>query len=151
MKTLQRYFTVSILQAVAFVLAAFAGELGIPVLLVTGDDAICAQVRQYLPEVGTCAVKEHLAWSSVMSVAPEEGARLVGASTAEALRRPWPAPFRLEGPQLLEIVYTHPVAAELASLLPGFRQTGQMSVSVTLPTMRAVMEMLGFLGSYPKG
>lgn len=74
-----------------------------------------------------------------------------GAGTAEALRQPRPAPFRLYGPHLVEIVYTHPVAAELAALLPGFRQTGQMSVSVTLPTMRAVMEMLGFLGSYPRG
>jgi D-amino peptidase len=135
----------------AYLLAAVAGERDIPVLLVSGDDAICAHVAGFLPDTRTCAVKQHVAWSSVISVPPHEGARLVGEATASALRQPRPAPFRLSGPHALEIVFTHPVTAELAAHLPGFRQTGQMSVATSLPNARAVIEMLGFLGSYPKG
>lgn len=135
----------------AWLLAAFAGELGLPVLLVSGDDAVCAHVAAFLPRTRTCVVKEHVAWSSVLTVPPQEGARLVGEATALALRSPPPPPFRPPGPHALEIVFTHPVTAELAGLLPGFRQTGQMSAATTLPSMRAVLEMLGFLGSYPKG
>lgn len=135
----------------AWLLAALAGEFDIPVLLVSGDDAVCGQVRQFLPKVETCVVKHHIAWSSVLSVPPQEGARLVGDATARALGSPHPQPFRPSGPHELEIVFTHPVTAELAAQLPGFRKTGQLTVATILPTMRAVVELLGFLGSYPKG
>ena len=135
----------------AYILAALAGELDLPVLLITGDDAVCAHVRQFLPGVETCAVKHHIAWTSVMSVPPEEGARLVGEATARALASPHPPPFARPGPHELEIVFTHPVTAELAAMLPGFRQTEQMSAAATLPSARHVVQMLSFLGNYPRG
>lgn len=135
----------------AYILAALAGELGIPVILVSGDDALCHQTGAFLPGVEACAVKQHVAWSSVITVSPQEGARMVGEAARRALDRARPAPLRLDGPHCLEILFTHPITAELASLLPGFEQTGQQSVQASFPTMRALVEMIGFLGSYPKG
>lgn len=135
----------------AYLLAALAGELGVPVMLVTGDDAVCAHVKTFLPQVETCTVKHHIAWSSVMSVPPQEGACLVAEATARALGSPRPQPLRPSGPHALEVAFTHPVTAELAAQLPGFRKTGQSSVATVLPTVRAAVELLGFLGSYPKG
>ncbi|MGW5028333.1 M55 family metallopeptidase, partial [Streptomyces albidoflavus] len=40
--------------------AAVAGHLGVPVVLLSGDDAACAEVRELVPGVRTVAVKEAL-------------------------------------------------------------------------------------------
>ena len=135
----------------AMLLGAFAGEIGVPVILISGDDAICGEVASLMPGIVTCPVKTFIGWQSVATALPQDAAAMVGAASARAVEQDRPAPFRLPAPYRLEVEFTHPVIAELAGLLPGFRQITQASVAAELPTMRAVLHMLGFLGSYPKG
>lgn len=135
----------------AFLLAGFAGELGIPVTMISGDNAICDEVAALIPGIVTCPVKRFIAWRSVATMTPGEGAAAVRAATLRALQGDAPLPLTLPGPYRLEVEFTHPVTAELASLLPGFTSTGQASASAEFATLRSMIEMLGFLGSYPRG
>lgn len=135
----------------ARLLAAFAGEIGVPVILVTGDDAICTEVSGYLPDAETCAVKRYIAWRSVATVTPAEGAAMVGEAALRAITRAPRTLLRLPAPYRLEIEFVHPVTAELAGLLPGFTQTGQNTAAAEFATLRELLVMTGFLSNYPKG
>lgn len=135
----------------AYLLAAFAGELGIPVTMISGDNAICDEVAALIPGIVTCPVKTFIGWRSVATMTPGEGVAAVRAAALLALQQKLPHPVTLPGPYMLEVEFTHPVTAELAGLLPGFSQTGQVTVASEFVTLRSVIEILGFLGSYPRG
>ena len=67
--------------------AVIAGYHGVPVMLVTGDEATCREARETLdPNLPTVAVKRGLSRESAVLMAPEETARLLkdGARAAVA-------------------------------------------------------------------
>jgi D-amino peptidase len=135
----------------AYLLGAFAGELGIPVTMISGDNAICDEVAALIPGIVTCPVKTFIGWRSVATMTPGEGVAAVRAAASRAVQQDPPPPLTLPGPYRLEIEFTHPVTAELAGLLPGFTQTGQATAAAEFATLRSLIEMVGFLGSYPRG
>ncbi len=55
--------------------AAIAGELGVPVIMTSGDDHLCAEAKAVIPAVAACQVKAGLS---------TQGARLLPALTAHA-------------------------------------------------------------------
>jgi len=56
--------------------SAMAAELGVPTIMVSGDDKACAEATTWIPGVVTCRVKEGLG---------TQGARLLSAETAHRL------------------------------------------------------------------
>jgi D-amino peptidase len=135
-----------------YINAALAGSLGVPTLLVTGDDAVCAEMRVHVPQIDTCAVKNAISWKSADSVSPAEGARLVGEAAAAALaRRDSIAPFALEAPYELEIHFNNRVSAALLDLLPCFEADGPFRVTFRADTMTEIMKAISFAIFYPRG
>lgn len=66
--------------------AARAGERGVPVIMASGDDKLCAEARAFKEDVLTAQVKEgiHLEGAKLL---PEKVAhRLIGETSAEAVR-----------------------------------------------------------------
>lgn len=51
--------------------AAYAGELGVPVLFCSGDEAFVAQAQELLPGVASVATKRALSWTSAVSRHPK--------------------------------------------------------------------------------
>ncbi len=67
--------------------AALCGTWGCPVLLVTGDDATCAEAQELLGEgLVTVAVKQGLGRFSARNIAPLRARELIEAGAGEALR-----------------------------------------------------------------
>jgi D-amino peptidase len=66
--------------------AALCGTWGCPVLLVTGDDAVCREARALLGDgLRTVAVKRGLAAQSARQVAPQRARRMIEEGAREAL------------------------------------------------------------------
>jgi D-amino peptidase len=66
--------------------AAFCGQWGCPVLLVTGDEATCSEARELLGDgLTTIAVKRGLGATSARQIAPLRARKLIETGAKEAL------------------------------------------------------------------
>ncbi|WTD03128.1 M55 family metallopeptidase [Streptomyces albidoflavus] len=100
--------------------AAMAGHLGVPVVLLSGDDAACAEVRELVPGVRTVAVKEALGQFATAGLHPEEARERLQRAAAEAVAgRGEVRPFALSGPLAVEVDLAAAHTVDLAVLIPG--------------------------------
>lgn len=67
--------------------AGIAGDMGIPVILVTGDDKAVKEAKQFLPHVVTAEVKKGVGIEGAMLLPVEEAQALIREKTLEAVRR----------------------------------------------------------------
>jgi D-amino peptidase len=111
--------------------AAIAGGVGVPVVLVSGDDAACSQAVKTLPSVHTVAVKKGLGYRAMRSLSPAEARQALTAKAAEALRAPLPAPFTPAPPFELEIDFLTTSMTEYAAVVPGARRPRPRTVAAT--------------------
>ncbi|MCA6090919.1 M55 family metallopeptidase [Streptomyces sp. SCA3-4] len=113
--------------------AAMAGHLAVPVVLLSGDDSACTELRDLLPSAVTVAVKEALGQGAAVALHPEEAReRLRRAATEAIARRAQVAPLTLAGPLEVEVDLSAPFMVDLATLVPGVsRGEGGRTVTFT--------------------
>ena len=111
--------------------AALAGRFGVPVALVSGDQALAAECTALLGD-GTRAVvvKHAVARHGARSLAPAEACRLIRDGVATAVRRP-PKPWTVASPSTIEVDFCSSHHADMAELVPGSERTGARTVRVT--------------------
>ena len=86
--------------------AACCGDLGVPIGLVTGDDAVCAEARELLGEVVTAQVKVAKSRTCAICMAPDDARALIESRAAEAVQRAGEfKPFVIEGPVEMRVQY----------------------------------------------
>ncbi|MFE7674388.1 M55 family metallopeptidase [Streptomyces albidoflavus] len=132
--------------------AAMAGHLGVPVILLSGDDAACAEVRELVPGVRTVAVKEALGQFAAAGLHPEEAREQLRRAAAEAVAgRAGAEPLALSGPLAVEVDLAAAHTVDLAVLIPGVaRAEGARTVTFTAHDFAAayrVVLLLVQLGS----
>ncbi|MFG2609185.1 M55 family metallopeptidase [Streptomyces anulatus] len=115
--------------------AAMAGHLGVPVVLLSGDDAACAELTDLVPETVTVAVKEALGMAAAVTLHPEEARDRLRRAAADAVaRRAEIPPLALTGPLDVEVDLASPYTIDLATLVPGVsRAGGARTVTFTAP------------------
>lgn len=85
--------------------ALLAGFYGVPVALVTGDDAACAEARELLGEVEVVATKQGITHGLALLTPLAEAREALTAGGERAMRRLSRfKPFNLAGPYRVEIV-----------------------------------------------
>ncbi len=67
--------------------AVMAGGLGVPIILVTGDKAVCKEAKQLLGDVETVAVKEGLSRNCARIIAPSKSHQLIKQGVKRAIKR----------------------------------------------------------------
>ena len=65
--------------------AAIAGEKGIPVIMVSGCDKVCAEAKAFMPGVVTCQVKKSAGVQSAVMFAPKRAHKLIYDKTVESV------------------------------------------------------------------
>ncbi|MFB7398860.1 M55 family metallopeptidase [Streptomyces rubiginosohelvolus] len=115
--------------------AAMAGHLGVPVVLLSGDDAACAEAAALIPEAVTVPVKEALGMAAAVTLHPEEARDRLRRAAADAVScRTEIPPLALTGPLDVEIDLASPHTIDLATLVPGVSRTaGARTVAFTAP------------------
>lgn len=63
------------------------GELGKPVIMVSGDDKLCEEVREFLPETVLCEVKRGMTWNGAMLLPKAKAHQKIAECTKEAIKR----------------------------------------------------------------
>ncbi|MGI5151935.1 M55 family metallopeptidase [Plantactinospora sp. CA-294935] len=113
--------------------AAVAGHYGVPVVLLSGDDAACAELRDLVPEAVTVEVKQALGQAAAETLHPREARDRIRLGAADAVRgrrriRPVPAPT----PVRIELDLYGPYTVDLATLVPGVtRAAGGRTLAFT--------------------
>ncbi len=110
--------------------AGIAGAFDVPVLLVTGDEALAAEAKAVLPEVETVAVKRAVGRASAVCRSPAwSGPAIQEAATRALRRRKRPQPFRVQSPVVIEIGFHTVAMAERALKRPLVERVGPRSVA----------------------
>ena len=129
--------------------AAVLGAWGVPVGLVTGDDALAEEVAEWLPWAERAVVKDAAGGSSAASLHPTAAAELIEAAAATAVRRATVAghgalqALEVERPVVIEVDYVNGVCADFAAVVPGATRNGDRGVRFEAPD--PVLAYRGFL------
>jgi D-amino peptidase len=126
--------------------ALILGAWGIPVGLVAGDEALAAEVEDWLPWAERVVVKDGFGTSAAASVHPERARALVRAGAARAVERAASGELRtleVDAPVTIEVDYHRPIHADFAALVPNAERIGDRTVRHVGPD--AVTAYRGFL------
>ena len=85
--------------------AALAGEQGIPLKFISGDDMGCLEAKALIEDVVTCPVKTSLGDDTAICPSPSATAKLLKEKAKEAVKAEI-QPFKVEGPFEIKIVYS---------------------------------------------
>lgn len=119
---------------------AYAGSLGVPVLLLSGDDATAAECGAHFPGARLVVTKQALGQRAARGVSPAVAReRLRAAAGAAARSAGTVAPFVIPGPYRLEIVLAAPALADLAAIIPAAERIDAVTVGFHADTMLSVL------------
>jgi D-amino peptidase len=122
--------------------ALYQGALGLPMALLTGDDAACREAEALLPGLVTVAVKKGLARNCALSLSADEARRRIREGAAEALRRHRAeprTPLVWDGPFVLEKRFFHTDAADQVADAPGAERLDNRTVRFRAETIREIV------------
>jgi D-amino peptidase len=109
--------------------ALVAGVLGVPVVLITGDQEAIAQMRELVPAIEAVQVKEAIGTTAARSLRPEEARARIRAAAERALRRLSEiTPVRPTTPTTFEVAFTQTVLADVAEQIPTVRRVDAHTV-----------------------
>jgi D-amino peptidase len=121
--------------------AAVAGQFGVPVILVSGDQTACAQVTELLGNVETAIVKQASGRFAAECLSPDVTRDTICVSAERAVERQAegniPDPFVLDMPITVTVEFFSSDMADRASLMPFTKRDGTR-VSFTAQEMDTV-------------
>ncbi len=129
--------------------AAICGSFDAPVLLVTGDEAVCAEAKEWLPGVETVAVKKASGRHSAECLPVKLSQKKIHQGSFQAIRafnENAPEPLIIPRPVTLTVEFIYSDMADRAAACPGARRLEGRKVEVVagdVPTaFRGFMAML---------
>ncbi|MGH9321505.1 MAG: M55 family metallopeptidase [Vicinamibacteria bacterium] len=132
--------------------AAIAGHFGVPVGMISGDDAIVAEAERYIGDLEGAIVKHALSFHSARSLTPKASCDLIEETAKRAVeRRDFLSPFRLDPEITLDVSFKNYRQAEMMAYLPIVERTDSHSIRFVGKDMVAVSKFVQFMNGYDTG
>ncbi len=129
--------------------AAIAGHFGVPILMVSGDDAIVDETRALLGDVEGAVVKWALGFHSARTLTPEAAYDVIREKVKAALERIQDfKPYRLDGPIQLEVSFKNYRPVEVLAYLPIIERIDAHTIRFVGQDMVEVSKFLSFILNY---
>lgn len=129
--------------------AAIAGHYGVPVLMLSGDDAIAAEAQRVLPELEVAIVKEAFSFHSAETMTPAAGQRLIRETAERAVRRIGEIePYRVTTPVRVTVRFKHYQPSQILALLPMFDRPDAHAISYEAEDMVQASKIYTAIGAY---
>lgn len=123
--------------------AALAGADGVPVVLVSGDDVVCAEARDCLGDVEAVEVKQAIDKYTALSLHPKVARERIREGAQRALARLDSfAPYRVDSPTTLRVCFNSSSIAALCENIPGTTRVGSRDVEHSSGDYRALYRLL---------
>jgi len=122
--------------------AAIAGHFGVPVVLVTGDAATCQEARDLLGDMDTVAVKEGVSRYAARCLSPIRARTLIKETAKKAAENASSKrPIVIRPPVRVELTFTEPSLADIASYPPFVERVDGRTVAFTAPDFIQAFEL----------
>ena len=135
--------------------AALAGHFNVPVLMISGDQTVCAQATEQIGALETAVVKQASGHFSADCLPPEVSQKLIEAAAQRAtknlIKKTAPKPFVLKTPIKVTVELNSSDMADKAMSMPGVTRDGlKLSFSAEdMPKAYSAFRAL-VLMSYPR-
>ncbi len=132
--------------------AAVAGHFGVPVALLTGDDAITQEASKMLGPIETATVKWNYGFHSARTLTPEASCDLIRAKARAAVERIKDfKPFRVAEPVTIEVRFKNYRPAEVLAYLPIVERIDAHAIRMKARDMVEASKLLEFITNYEPG
>lgn len=129
--------------------AAIAGHFNVPVIMVSGDDAVVKETQALLGDVEGAVVKWASGFHSAKTIMPGASYDLIRAKAMRAVRRIKDfKPHKLAGPIQLDVRFKNYRPSEVLSYLSIVERTDAHSIRFTGKDMIEVSKFLEFIVTY---
>jgi D-amino peptidase len=129
--------------------AAIAGHFGVPVVMISGDDAVVEEVRGLLGEIEGAVVKWTIGFHSARTLMPEAALELIRERVRTAMARLDEfEPYRPATPITLDVRFKNYRPAEVLAYLPIVERTDAHSIRFVGKDMLQVSRFLEFMLTY---
>jgi D-amino peptidase len=116
--------------------AAIAGEFGVPVVFLSGDQTIAEEAKRLLGPIETAVVKQAIGYTSAITMHPDLSQQLIRDGVKRGIQhRKDIQPFKLSHPVRLEVTYKNTLTAEVASYLRGVERIGGNTIAFNAQDM----------------
>jgi D-amino peptidase len=134
--------------AEATMYGAYAGSLGLPVLLLTGDDRLQAQCAPLFRGARCAVVKQALGHRAARALSPGNARALIRREAEQAVRGiAGCKPYAIPGPYRLEVDFNTVALADLAMSIPVATRTTPRGVALPAESMGAVVGWVAALSA----
>jgi D-amino peptidase len=129
--------------------AAIAGQFGVPVVMMSGDDAAIAEVRKAIGNIEAAETKRSLGFHAALTVTPQASYDLIGQRVRAALGRLQDfKPYKIQGPVTVDVSFKSYLPAEVLAFLPMFERVDSHSIRFRAKDMAEASAIMNFIGEY---
>lgn len=129
--------------------AAIAGHFGVPVIMMSGDDAAIEEVRKAVGNIEGAETKRTLGFHSALTLTPQAAATLIGERVTAAMRRRSEfRPLKVQTPVVVDVSFKNYMPAEVLAYLPLFERVDSHSVRFRAKDMVEASAIMSFIGEY---
>ncbi|MBM4160992.1 MAG: hypothetical protein FJ217_07825 [Ignavibacteria bacterium] len=110
--------------------ALVAGQHNVPVVLITGDKAVCEQAKEILDDkIVTAQVKEGIGRYAAKNLSSERAQQLIRQQAKAAMeKRKEIKPYKLNPPYRFELAYVRSSQADNAMFVPGIKRLNARTI-----------------------
>ena len=132
--------------------AAIAGHFGVPIVMISGDDAAVGEAQRLIGPMEGAVVKQSISFHAANTMTPAAGQALIREKVKAGLaKRASLRPYVINKPVRLDVTFKNYTPAEVAAYLPGVERPTSHSIRFTGRDMLEVSRFLEFLTTYNSG
>jgi len=129
--------------------AAIAGNFNVPIIMISGDDAIVKEATDLLGNIEGAVVKWAISFHSAKTLTPEMAYELIREKTKKAIQRIKEfKPYKIKQPVQLDVRFKAYRPAELLAYLPNVQRTDAHSIRFVGKDIVEVSKFLEFITNY---
>lgn len=132
--------------------AAIAGDFQVPVVMISGDDAVVEEAHRVIGDMEGAIVKKSLGFHAAQTIMPEAAYALIKERVRTALGRLGDfEPYRMRGPIELEITFKNYMPAEVMAYLPIVDRVDAHTIRFIGQDMTEISKFIEFTTQYAVG
>ncbi len=129
--------------------AAIAGEFGVPIIMISGDDAAVEEAQAAIGDLEGAIVKWDYSFHAAKSLSPAASRKLIAQKTKAAIARIQDfKPLKLEGPITMDMSFKNYRVSEMLAYLPQFERIDSHTIRYVGPDMIDVSTVATFITGY---
>ncbi len=132
--------------------AAIAGHFGVPVIMISGDDAAVAEAQRVIGDVEGAVVKWNYSFHSAKTLTPESAYRLIAHKVQSAIGRLRDfRPFVVDTPVTLRLRFKNYRPSQVLAYLPNVDRPDAHSIQFVGNDIVEISKFLVVVGSFDAG